>query len=100
MPVFYIGYLFKGVELHYTSLEKLNMGLTLINRWLRPYFLSHSIVVLTDILLKHILSRPEATKKLIKWVTEISEYDIDYQPCPIIKAQALTIFLVETMKEG
>lgn len=30
--MFYIGYLFKGAELHYMSLEKLNMGLTLTNR--------------------------------------------------------------------
>lgn len=45
--MYYISYLFKGAELRYTALEKLTLGLTLTTRWLRPYFLSHPIVVLT-----------------------------------------------------
>lgn len=55
--VYYINYLFKGAELLYTALEKLTLWLTLTTRRLRPYFLSHHIVVLTDMPLGHILSR-------------------------------------------
>lgn len=53
------------------------------------------MVVLTDMSLEYILSHPEATERLIKWVIELNEYDIDYQPHSAIKAQALTNFLME-----
>lgn len=65
-PICNISNLFEGVELHYTSLKKLTMGLTLTARRLRPYFLSYRIMVLTDTPLGHILSHPEAIGRLIK----------------------------------
>lgn len=97
-PIYYISFWFKGSELQYTALEKLTLGLTLTSRRLCLYFLLHPIVVLTSMPLVCILSRLEATGRLIKWATELNEYDINYQPCMAIKAQGLTDFLVETIK--
>lgn len=74
--VYYISYLFKGPKLHYISLEKLTLGLILVTRHLGSYFLLHRIVVLTNTLVRHILTHLEAIGRLIKWAIELSECDI------------------------
>lgn len=89
--VCYISYLFKGLELHYTSFEKLTIGLTLIARRLCPYFQSHLIVVLIDTLLERILSHSEEIGKLIKCVMELREYDSEYDHILRLRHKALQI---------
>ncbi|XP_075480663.1 uncharacterized protein LOC142521330 [Primulina tabacum] len=64
-------------------------------RKLRPYFLSHPIVVLTDSPLGRIMTHAEVSGRMVKWTIELGEYDIEYQPRAAIKAQALTDFLIE-----
>lgn len=76
-------------------LEKLTFVLALRTRHLWSYFLSHPIVVLTDISLGHILRHPEAMGRLIKWVIEFIKYDIKYQPRQTIKASLLVSFILE-----
>lgn len=73
------------------------MGLTLTTRQFHPYFLSHTIMMLTDTPFRRILNHPEAMRRLIKWATKMSKYDIEYQSHPTIKAQILGDCLVETM---
>ncbi|XP_073304114.1 uncharacterized protein [Primulina huaijiensis] len=65
-----------------------------------PYFLSHPIVVLTNSPLGRIMTHAEVSGRMVKWTTELGEYDIEYQPRVAIKAQALTDFLIETMQPG
>ncbi|XP_042444109.1 uncharacterized protein LOC122029235 [Zingiber officinale] len=64
-------------------------------RWLRPYFLAHPITVLTNSTMDRALTHVEVAGQLIKWATELGEYDIQYQPRTVIKAQALADFLTE-----
>ena len=64
-------------------------------RRLRPYFLAHEIILLTNSTLGRVLLNPEASGRLIKWTTELGEYDIQYQPRSAIKAQALANFIIE-----
>ncbi|XP_075515490.1 uncharacterized protein LOC142550140 [Primulina tabacum] len=67
-------------------------------RKLRSYFLSHPITVLTNSVLGKIVSDPDTSGRLIKWVTELSEYDIKFEPRTAIKAQALADFLAKTVQ--
>ncbi|KAL5547014.1 hypothetical protein UlMin_006701 [Ulmus minor] len=64
-------------------------------RKLRPYFQCHPIVVVTTYPLKGILQKPELSGRLTKWVVELSEYDISYQPRTAIKFQALADFIAD-----
>ncbi|KAF8095214.1 hypothetical protein N665_0339s0083 [Sinapis alba] len=64
-------------------------------RKLRPYFQSHSIVVLTDFPLRTILHNANQSGRLFRWAIELSEYDISYKSRPAIKAQVLVDFIVE-----
>ncbi|KAL2226356.1 UNVERIFIED_CONTAM: hypothetical protein Sindi_1994300 [Sesamum indicum] len=76
-------------------MEKLALALVITARKLRSYFQSHRVVVLTNYLLKHVMSRPEASGRLIKWAVTLGQYDMDYQPRTAQKAQVLADFVME-----
>ncbi|XP_020686072.1 uncharacterized protein LOC110102197 [Dendrobium catenatum] len=64
----------------------------------RPvYYISkaHAIRVYTNLPLKNILQKPEASGRLIKWSVELGEFDIQFLPRPDIKSQVLANFVVE-----
>ncbi|XP_042400764.1 uncharacterized protein LOC121990755 [Zingiber officinale] len=94
-PVYFLSHILKDAESHYTGLEKLSYALILAARRLRPYFLAHSIIVMTNSALDRVLLNPEASGRLIKWTTELSEFDIQYRPRSAIRAQALADFITE-----
>ncbi|XP_073313503.1 uncharacterized protein [Primulina huaijiensis] len=95
--VYYVSHALKGAEIRYSGLEKLALALVMTARRLRPCFLSHPIVVLTNSPLGRILTYSDISGRLIKWTTELGEYDIQYEPRTSIKAQALADFLAETV---
>ncbi|XP_075521096.1 uncharacterized protein LOC142554295 [Primulina tabacum] len=99
-PVYYVSHALKGAEIRYSGLEKLALALVMTARRLRPYFLSHPIVVLTNSPLGRILTHSDMSGRLVKWTTELGEYDIQYEPRTAIKAQALADFLAETDGSG
>ena len=45
--------------------------------------------------MKQILHKLETSGRLIKWVIELSEFDIRYKPRTTVKGQALADFIVE-----
>ncbi|XP_073131635.1 uncharacterized protein [Henckelia pumila] len=100
LPVYFVSHALKGAELNYMTQEKLALALVITARKLRPYFLSHPIIVLTNSALGKIAANPDASGRLIKWITELSEYDIKFEPRTAIKAQALADFLEDTVELG
>nr|XP_027082130.1 uncharacterized protein LOC113704425 [Coffea arabica] len=94
-PIYYVSRALQGPETRYMPAEKLVLALVHAARKLRPYFQTHSIVVLTDQPLRQILTKPEVSGRMTKWAVELAEHDIGYQPCTAIKAQALADFLAE-----
>ncbi|KAG6472848.1 hypothetical protein ZIOFF_070326 [Zingiber officinale] len=94
-PVYFLSHILKDAESRYTGLEKLAFALVLAARRLRPYFLAHTIIVKTNSPLGRVLLNPEASGRLIKWTTELSEFYIQYQPRSAIKAQSLADFVTE-----
>ncbi|KAL2235115.1 UNVERIFIED_CONTAM: Retrovirus-related Pol polyprotein from transposon [Sesamum indicum] len=94
-PVYYVSKMLQGAELRYSEMEKLALALVVTARKLRPYFQSHKVVVLTNHPLKHVMSRPEASGRLIKWAIELGQHDIEYQPRTAQKAQVLADFITE-----
>ncbi|KAL2237799.1 UNVERIFIED_CONTAM: Ribonuclease HI [Sesamum indicum] len=94
-PVYYVSKMLQGAESRYSEMERLALALVVTARKLRPYFQSHKVVVLTNQPLKHVMSRPEASERLIKWAVELGQYDIDYQPRTAQKAQVLADFVME-----
>ncbi|KAK3012318.1 hypothetical protein RJ639_012618 [Escallonia herrerae] len=85
----------QDVETRYPRIDKVALALVTSARKLRPYFQSHTIVVLTDQPLGKVLQNPDASGRLVNWSVELGEFDIKYQPRTAIKAQALSDFVVE-----
>ncbi|XP_073119612.1 uncharacterized protein [Henckelia pumila] len=97
-PVYFVSHALNGAELNYLTQEKLFLALIITTRKLSPYFLSHPITMLTNSALGKISSNPDASGRLVRWITELSEYDIKFEPRKIIKSQALVDFLAETIQ--
>ncbi|XP_073152155.1 uncharacterized protein [Henckelia pumila] len=97
-PIYFVSHALKGAELNYLTQKKLALALVITARKLRPYFLSHPITVLTNSALGKIAANPYASGRLVRWITELSEYYIKFEPRSAIKAQALDDFLAEIVQ--
>ncbi|XP_074335985.1 uncharacterized protein LOC141673151 [Apium graveolens] len=65
------------------------------SRKLRHYFQGRTVQVVTSQPLKKILTRPEASRRVVAWSIELGEFDLEYGPRTTIKAQALDDFMLE-----
>jgi hypothetical protein len=69
-------------------------------RKLKHYFLAHSVRVVSDRPLAHVLQSKEATWWIAQWAVEISHYDVEFIPWWAFKFQALVDFIVEWIDSG
>ena len=76
-------------------MEKLILALVTKSRKLRLYFQAHTIEFPTEYPMKQVLHKPETSGILMKWVIELSEFDIRYKPKTTIKEQILADFVME-----
>ena len=76
-------------------MEKLILALVTKARKLRLYFQGHTIEFPTEYPMKQVLHKPETSRILMKWVIELSEFDIRYKPKTTIKEQILADFVME-----
>ncbi|GAV77019.1 hypothetical protein CFOL_v3_20491 [Cephalotus follicularis] len=58
-----------------------------------PYFLAHTIKVLTDKPLRQVLAKPDMSGGLVQWFVELGKYDVKYEARPAIKSQVLANFV-------
>ena len=94
-PVYYTSQALQGIEARYPKIEKLALALIVASRKLRPYFQAHTILVMMDQPLQKAMGKPDAAGKMVQWAVELSQFDIDYSPRTMIKAQALVDFVAE-----
>ena len=95
LPVYYISQAFQGAEAWYLRIEKITFALIVASRKLRPYFQANPIIVMTDQPIKRAMKKPEALGRMVQWVIELSQFDIEYYPRTAIKAQVLADFIAE-----
>ncbi|XP_057808901.1 uncharacterized protein LOC131023379 [Salvia miltiorrhiza] len=97
-PIYFVSRIIQGPELNYTEIEKAALAVMVTARKLRPYFLSHRVVVRTALPFRQVLGRPDLSGRMVKWAVELGEYDVEYEPRTAIKAQALADFIQETTR--
>lgn len=61
---------------------------------------AHPVIVMTDQPLRQIRLKLDASGHLVKWLVEMSEFDITYRPGGATKAQGLAEFVAECTKSG
>ena len=96
-PVYYISKRLIDAETRYPEIEKLALALIIASRKLRPYFHSHTIRILTNYPLRQVLQKLDASSRLLKWATELSQFDIEFIPRPMINRQALVDFIASSL---
>ncbi|KAK3036832.1 hypothetical protein RJ639_031310 [Escallonia herrerae] len=74
--VYYISKVLQDVETRYPRIDKVALTLVISARKLRPYFQSHTVVVLTDQPLGKVLQSPVASGRLVNWC--LSPKEVDY----------------------
>jgi hypothetical protein len=67
---------------------------------LKHCFLAHSIRVVSNRLLAHVLQSKEATGWIAQWAVEIGKYDVEFIPQRTIKSQTLADFITEWTDSG
>ena len=87
-----------GAKEKYPPMEKLAYALITVACKPMPYFQAHIIVVQTDKPLRKTMNNPKAAGKLVLWVIELSEFNIQYRLRTAIKAQALANFIAKFTK--
>ncbi|GKD21261.1 reverse transcriptase domain-containing protein, partial [Tanacetum coccineum] len=93
MPVYFVGRALRGLEINYTSMEKLVLALVHASKRLKRYFQAHPIIVIIDQPIQQVLSRPKVAGRLQKWSIEFGEYAIHYRPRVSLKGQILADFI-------
>ena len=94
-PIYYTSRLLRDLETRYSKVEKVVLSLITSAQKLRPYFQSHTVVILIDQSLRQILQMHDMSDRLIRWIVELSKFDIQYKPKMMIKSQALADFIAE-----
>ena len=93
--VYYMSKSLHEVEVHYLPLENAIFVVVHAMRKLLHYFQSHTIVVLTQLLLKSLLQSVDYTGRIAKWGTMLGAFDIKYMPRTSVKGQVLTDLVAE-----
>ncbi|KAK3023513.1 hypothetical protein RJ639_044779 [Escallonia herrerae] len=94
-PIYYVSKVLQDVATRFPQLDRVVFALVTSAKKLRPYFQSHTIIVLTDQPLGKVLQSLDASRRLVNWSVELGEFDIKYKPRAAIKVQALSDFIVE-----
>ena len=94
-PVYYVNKSLHETEVRYLPLKKANLVVVHATCKLPHYFQSHTIVVLTQLLLKSLLRSADYIRKIEKWGTIIGAFDIKYMPRTSVKGQVLADLMVE-----
>jgi hypothetical protein len=94
-PVYFVSKALLGSKLLYSELEKISYVVVMATRKLRHYFEAHKVTVLTDQPLNDLFINKEASSRITKWATELSEHIIDFGKRSAIKSQILANFIVD-----
>jgi ribonuclease HI len=95
IPVYFASEALSGSKIFYSELEKLAYAVVMAARKLRHYFEGHRIRVITNEPLNNLFANKEASTRIIKWGTELSEYIVDFERRSTIKSQVLEDFVVD-----
>ena len=94
-PVYYLSKSLHKAEVCYLQLEKAILAVVHAIRKLLHYFQAHTVVILTQLLLKSILRSADYTGRIAKWGIILGAFDIKYMPRTSIKGQVLSNLVAE-----
>jgi hypothetical protein len=94
-PVYYVSEVLHEAKARYLETHKLIYAILVSSRKLRHYFQAHRIVVVTSFPLSAILHNSNTTGNIAKWVADLAQFQLDFQPRHDVKSQVLANFIVD-----
>ena len=94
-PVYYLSEVLSTSKQRYPHYQKLAYAVFMSSRKLTHYFSEHPITVISTSGIGDILTNPNATRRVAKWLIELAPRDIKYDYPKAIKAQVLPDFHTE-----
>jgi ribonuclease HI len=94
-PTYFVSEALSGSKLLYSELEKISYAVLMATRELMHYFEAHKVTILTDQPLNDLFINKDASSRIAKWATELSERTIDFGKRSAIKSQVLADFVVD-----
>ena len=94
-PKYFVSKVLKGPEVRYQAIERATLAIVFSTRRLRHYFQSFTIIVMTNLLIRKVLQKPDVAGRMVRWAVELSEFDVQYEPRGPIKGQVYVDFVVE-----
>ena len=72
-------------ETRYPELEKLTLTLMVMSRKIEAILLRTPIEVLINYPLRQVLQKSEASGRLLKWMIELEQFEVNFHPRTTIK---------------
>lgn len=85
----------KGSEARYSKIEKLIFTLIVASIKFRQNFQGRLVTVMTIQPLRRVLHKPDMSGRLVSWIIELSQFNIEFAPRTSIRSQALSNFFAE-----
>ena len=92
---YYVNKSLHEAEVRYLPLEKAILAVVHRTHKLPHYFQSHTIVILTQLLLRSLLQSVDYTRRIAKQGTILGAIDIKYMPRTSVKGQVLADLVAE-----
>ena len=94
-PIYYVSKSLHEAEVRYLPLEKAILAVVHVTRKLPHYFQAHTIIVLTQLLLRSVLQSVDYTGRIAMWSALLGAFDIKYMPRSSVKGQVLADLVTE-----
>ena len=75
----------QGPKTQYQAIEKAALTVVFTTQRLCHYFQSFIVIVITDMLIRKVLEKPDIASRMVRWAMELSEFEIQYEPRGTIK---------------